>query len=212
MSNGADKNLSPIDTNLNFTLNVYDDPWEPRVSLPQPAHSDSMHNGSQISQPDPSLSGRSRTIPYDVKSPTTVPSNINHRSRNESRKLLSIVLEKLTYRSRPGSVVEGFTNVSHESTEKGFGIIADSLRDVVKMGPRQENKSQKRSAVRQDDSDDEKDTAFTTDETIDLMIQLKDVLAMSVAQGWQIFDDRYVFHTIEGEMSHMDYQYRRQSP
>lgn len=40
-----------------------------------------------------------------------------------------------------------------------------------------------------DDTDDELNRVFTTDTTYDLMVQLKNLLMMSVAEGWHIFDE-----------------------
>jgi hypothetical protein len=43
-----------------------------------------------------------------------------------------------------------------------------------------------------DDEDDEDDgRGFSTDSTLELMTQLRDVLIISAAQGWQIFDEGY---------------------
>lgn len=46
--------------------------------------------------------------------------------------------------------------------------------------------------VPQDDDDSEDDTVegFTTDATVDLLHQLKDVLTLSIAHNWDIFYDR----------------------
>lgn len=61
------------------------------------------------------------------------------------------------------------------------------MKEVVKA----ETKSEGISLAQEDISDDEH-LSFFTDGTINLVIQLKDVLATSIAQGWQIFDDRSV--------------------
>lgn len=42
-------------------------------------------------------------------------------------------------------------------------------------------------------SDDEQETGFSTESTVELMMQLQDVLAMSFALRWQIFDEEYGF-------------------
>ena len=47
----------------------------------------------------------------------------------------------------------------------------------------------KQSAL-QDGLEHDADNIFSTDATFELMIQLKDVLIMSVSQGWRIFDER----------------------
>lgn len=47
-----------------------------------------------------------------------------------------------------------------------------------------------------DDTDDELNRVFTTDTTYDLMVQLKNLLMMSVAEGWHIFDEEYEQSTV----------------
>lgn len=43
-----------------------------------------------------------------------------------------------------------------------------------------------------DDDEDSEDSSFSTDATFELMTQLRDVLAISISQGWKIFEDRKV--------------------
>jgi len=177
MDDGTNRNvLSQIDTS--FTFNVYDDSMGDGQTSPM-AHSPST----------PRLS----TSPSQPASPATLPSfgnpNTNTRARSESRKLLSHVLLQLANRHKPPSIVDALTNTIHEASEKGFSALAESFREAVKRGTKPDKRPERRPGAQLDDSDDEQDTNFSTDETIDLMLQLKDVLTMSIAQGWQIFDD-----------------------
>jgi hypothetical protein len=47
-------------------------------------------------------------------------------------------------------------------------------------------------SLSQEDASDDEQQSFSPDDTINLVIQLEDVLATSIAQGWQIFDERLV--------------------
>jgi hypothetical protein len=118
------------------------------------------------------------------------------RARNECRKLLSHVLIQLANRSKPPTIVEAITNATNDSVDKGFGALAETLREVVKLGNKQAFKPRRNGETHQDDLDDESDVTFATDDTIDLLIQLKDVIAMAITQGWQIFDDKFVITVI----------------
>lgn len=182
-------NLSRIDTNVNFTFNVYDDPWEPQASPTRELSNEPTSGGLPVSP-----TTRTSFSPYTVEPPSNVLPSTNTRALNESRKLLSHVLVQLANRTKPESVVDSLTSIVHGSTERGFGALAESLREAVKLGSRQEYRSEKRSVNVTEHSDDENDSTFTTDDTIELMMQLKDVLTMSLAQGWQIFDDRYALY------------------
>ena len=116
--------------------------------------------------------------------PDPIPSNIRVR-RNESRKLLSHVLHQLAHRKKPPSVKDMVWNGNSDTNTRGFGMVTGSLRNFVKVMP------DKRVDI-QNDSDDEESRDFSTDETLDLMIQLEEVLTMSIEHGWKIFDDGFV--------------------
>uniref|UniRef100_A0A8H8CNC3 Phorbol-ester/DAG-type domain-containing protein n=1 Tax=Psilocybe cubensis TaxID=181762 RepID=A0A8H8CNC3_PSICU len=193
MTEGSNRNnLSRIDTDLNFTFNVYKDPWEPTVSPNQ------EHFKEPASPGGIPVSPISRTsFSYAVKSGPDNLSGTNNRALNESRKLLSHVLIQLANRTKPESIVDTLTNAVNDPTERGFGALAESLKEAVKLGSKQENRSHKRSGNVVDDSDSENDSTFTTDNTIELMMQLKDVLTMSLSQGWQIFDDRTILQHLQ---------------
>ena len=64
-----------------------------------------------------------------------------------------------------------------------------SLKDLAKFMP-------DKRVGNQNDSDDEENREFSTDDTFDLMTQLKDVLTMPIAQGCKIFEDGFAasFH------------------
>jgi len=129
---------------------------------------------------------------------STSPPFTNTRARNEARKLLSHVLVQLANRSKPPSIIDSITNATNDSAERGFGALAETLREAVKLGNSQGFKPRQNSEPHEDHSDDEGNIAFATDGTIDLLMQLKDVITMAIAQGWQIFDDRFLINYFSG--------------
>ncbi len=84
------------------------------------------------------------------------------------------------------SVVEAFVNSTYDRQAPSFGLFS-----VAMKGIKSETKPEWISQLHED-SDDEQLEIFSTDDTIDLIMQLEDVLAISVSRGWQIFDDRFV--------------------
>lgn len=92
----------------------------------------------------------------------------------------------------PPPVFDAFYGLEVESAEKNLGALVETVKDAVKSrSKRQERKSRvsESISVPEDDSEDDGEWVFSTDATYDLMLQLKDVLIMSVAQGWHIFDE-----------------------
>ncbi|PSR74140.1 hypothetical protein PHLCEN_2v10096 [Hermanssonia centrifuga] len=110
------------------------------------------------------------------------------KARGESRKLLAHLLGELQRRSMPPPAMEAMDGRATR-VEKGLGAVVRSLSGIAGTagGGLSEGKG-RRAAVSElsdDDSDDE--TSFHTDVTFDLMSKLKEVLVISIAQGWDIF-------------------------
>lgn len=111
---------------------------------------------------------------------------------HESRKLLAHILSQLDRRPKPPTLFEAFSNVRITSNENTLGVFAETVKDNMNVrGKRRDTKPSVQVEPTDDDTDDELDGMFTTDTTYDLMVQLKNVLMMSVAQGWHIFDEEY---------------------
>lgn len=123
---------------------------------------------------------------------TAQKSKINSRAKNESRKLFAHVLGQLERRPMPPPVFDAFVGPEMESSETNLGALVETVKGAVKSKVKRQEKKPRVSdsmAAPDDDSDDGGEGVFTTDVTYDLMLQLKDVLIMSAAQGWHIFDD-----------------------
>ncbi|PPQ66076.1 hypothetical protein CVT26_010818 [Gymnopilus dilepis] len=183
MSNGQPNKGRLPHLDPSFSFNVYDDdalqpaPLSPSVTL----------NAAHFEPLSPSTNS-----PTTPKIDRPAIANVSSRARNESRKLLSHVLIQLANRRRPEPIVDTITKVTHDSADNIFGSLGESVRDAFKVSGRQASRQERHSNIAQDDSDDESTDIFTTDDTIDLMVQLLDVLTLSIAQGWPIFDERSV--------------------
>lgn len=116
-----------------------------------------------------------------------------NRIRDESRKLLQHILNQLRSRTSPPLVYDAFSTVKNETAANSFAIIAETVRGVVKLrtGPTPLPPT----APADDDVDEDEGRVFSTDSTLELMTQLRDVLVISASQGWQIFDEGSVPET-----------------
>jgi hypothetical protein len=111
---------------------------------------------------------------------------------HESRKLLAHILGQLERRPKPPPFFEAFSNVDVVSKEKTLGVFVETVKGTMHLGGKRRDVAPSLHVEStDDDTDDELDRVFSTDTTYDLMVQLKNVLIMSVTQGWHIFDDGY---------------------
>lgn len=113
--------------------------------------------------------------------------NSANHAREESKKLVGLLLDQLSSRTRPPPIFDALNVHAAPSTEAGLGNIIGAVRNVVKQ------KSHKRLQSMKEDSDDEGSDyiVFSSETTFDLMVQLKEVLLFSASQGWQVFDQGY---------------------
>jgi hypothetical protein len=117
-------------------------------------------------------------------------SNSNSRARSESRKLLSHVLTQLSNRRKPSPISQVISNAGRSGGDSGLDSLVESLKDAVRIKSLGQNPGSDRQSALQDGLERDADNIFSTDATFELMVQLKDVLIMSVSQGWRIFDER----------------------
>ena len=134
------------------------------------------------------ISGESeRNKSFDASRPTVQPGL--SRARNESRKLLAHILSQLQTRPVPPSLLS--TLLFRPSQEKSGGSVLKTVKGAVKYtGTLRERRTHQPVSQDDDDSEDEVTEDFTTDSTVDLLNQLKDVLTLSIAHSWDIFYDR----------------------
>lgn len=166
---------------------------------------DSREPKSPISANTPTFRERTISISHGIlpnlrrghsdKSPL-IPSNSetlqgSMKAQHESKKLLSIALGRLHRRQMPPKQ----SKEKHSRTESKGGLSA-VVRSVGGRGRSGDGRAnvqgdgeQRSKTFVQEDNDDEgvDDAAFHTDETCDLMFQLRDVLKISLLQGWDVF-------------------------
>jgi hypothetical protein len=109
------------------------------------------------------------------RSPLLVPPSGMTKARDESQKLLAHVLEQLRHRPKCPS---SYPPQSHPATGKPIAPHTSASRttsDAQSLEP---------------DSEDSPERAFSPDLAFDLMNRLRDVLTISLSQGWQIFGER----------------------
>ncbi len=173
----AKATVLPIDTN--FSFQVKDDLFE-------------RENGF-LGQPIAPPTTRLSTSPLILSGNIHLPfKEVTANTRpNEARKLLWHVLSQLVSRRKPVSVWDALINTPYDQAERSLGALSSTFKEAVK-GMKPELKSERTPFGQEDDSDDIQHDKFSTDETINLVIQLNNVLATSIAQGWHIFDERFV--------------------
>ncbi|KAF8894642.1 hypothetical protein BD779DRAFT_1502197 [Infundibulicybe gibba] len=161
-----------------------------RFSLDSPAVQPSSPSAQAFSLPSfrVSVSPQAEKPSLPPRSPTFVQNvHKSSRARNESRKLLAHLLRQLQSRPMPPSVFDSFANVREGTGDSSFmDIVKGSMfrsksRDSAMPTPAVQ--------VDYDSDDDGTEKGFSTDATYELMTQLKEVLVVSISQGWQIFDD-----------------------
>ncbi|KAG5645225.1 hypothetical protein DXG03_006642 [Asterophora parasitica] len=138
---------------------------------------------------DPDPYTRSPTSPLSPSRPQPSQKKLNNKARAESRKLLAHVLDQLERRTLPSSIFDACDNAENQAAENNLDALLDSVKGAVR--PKKQKAEVKSAGTAEDDSDDDGERGFSTDATYDLMLQLKDVLIMSVDQGWYIFDENH---------------------
>ena len=88
--------------------------------------------------------------------------------------------------------MDGFGEQSAR-VERGLGAVVRSFAGIGAPSGVADNKTRRKQSIDDSDEDSGDEATFHTDVTLDLMIQLKDVLAISIAQGWDIFYEEYVY-------------------
>ena len=115
----------------------------------------------------------------------------NKRARTESRKLLSHVLAQLQTRSMPPTVYDSYMDAKDTVRGLNVGVVLDTMKDVIKSKASISMRSPQMSTT-ENYSEDDIGLVYSTDDTYELMFQLRNVLLVSDDQGWRIFDDEYV--------------------
>ncbi|KAG6832130.1 hypothetical protein H0H87_002442 [Tephrocybe sp. NHM501043] len=133
-------------------------------------------------------------------SPSTQPLhkiNANSRARTESRKLLAHVLDQLERRTLPPNIFDTYDGTENHEPENNLRALLQTVKGAVNSRKvSQEAKRPTPAGIGEDDSDDDEEHEYSTDVTYSLMLQLKDLLSVSVDQDWHILDDKGVLEDL----------------
>ncbi|KAG6879984.1 hypothetical protein C0992_008577 [Termitomyces sp. T32_za158] len=162
--------------------------YDPDISVPSPTP---ISYNATSSLPFPqTISPTSPTTPQTQSNAHKVVNPIN-RARTESRKLLAHVLNQLHHRTLPPGIFEAFNHPEVESPEDNLGLLLQTVKGAV-VNPKKISKNGKHRVLAgagEDDSDEDGEREFSTDATYVLMLQLKDLLRVSMDRNLHILDD-----------------------
>lgn len=109
-------------------------------------------------------------------------------AEDESRKLLSLLLDQLQNRPKPPSIFEQFGSQSNDIGRSSIGRILEAVKGSSRL--QQDGFHALPSGHGDSDDEDSNTHTFSTDTTFELMVQLMEVLLFSASQGWKIFEAR----------------------
>jgi hypothetical protein len=122
--------------------------------------------------------GIASSVPSPLLPSAPVPGTT--KARDESQKLLAHVLGQL--RHRPKCPSSNFLQ-SHAMPAAKSTVPRPNTSRTSSMGAQSADT----------DSEDRSERVFSPDSAFDLMSRLRDVLMISLSQGWQLFNERRVF-------------------
>lgn len=110
--------------------------------------------------------------------------------RQESKKLLALAIARLQKREMPPTAYQ--EGIRPSGSQRGLSAVVRTVTGRGRAslsGNSAEGGEQRTKTFIMDDSDDETadDSAFYTDNSCDLMVGLRDVLKISLLQGWDLF-------------------------
>ena len=133
--------------------------------------------------------------PNSAFSPIAPPINrqkTTSRANKESRKLLAHILGQLERRDLPPPLLT--TEDELASANKGVSIL-ETVKETANVKKLIIESSKSFQSNNEDDEADE-DTngegSYSTDSVYELLVQLRDLILLSTAQGWHLLDDGYV--------------------
>lgn len=105
------------------------------------------------------------------------------KSKLELQKVLSLIITRLQERVRPPTLIDQLSSDWSRRPSTRVDAVVESLRAVVRTastGPKES------STFLYNDSDDAEPSGFSTSATLDMMVQLREILAVGHKQNWDI--------------------------
>jgi hypothetical protein len=132
---------------------------------------------------------------YTPIEPPIAQHKTRNRANKESRKLLAHILSQLERRPMPPLFLD-LDNDLQAPTERNSGSLLKAVKGSTNMKriiSESTKPFQRTEGEDQENEDDEltDEGVYSTDNVYELLIQLRDLLLLSTAQGWHILDDGY---------------------
>lgn len=123
----------------------------------------------------------------DQKSPIVQALATTAPKDKEFRKLLGLLLANLRNRRRPPPVYDDFRTGTGRKQSGRMGSAFNAIKGAVQLGKRP-SEGPRNTRIEGPDSDDDEagDDQYSTDDSVDHLTQLRDVLIMSERLGWNI--------------------------
>lgn len=105
------------------------------------------------------------------------------KSMLELQKVLSLILTRLQERVKPPTLIDQLSSDWSKRPSTRVDAVVQSLRAVVRTastGPKETP------TLSPSDSDDVEPSGFSTSTTLDMMVQLREILVMAHKQSWDI--------------------------
>lgn len=140
---------------------------------------------SQIGSPRQSTFGRARP-----KSPSRQPhlNNSADKSKNELQKVLSLIIARLRERARPPSL---FDQLSSDWTQRPVTRV-DAVVESLRAAVRSNSEPKENNLAGFEEHEESESSGFSTSATLDMMVQLREILVMARKQHWDIMPSQCV--------------------
>ena len=105
------------------------------------------------------------------------------KAKLELQKVLSLILTRLRERVKPPTLIDQLSSDWSKRPSTRVDVVVESLRAAVRtasIGPKDSSK------FPSSDPDDAEASGFSTSATLDMMVQLREILAMGHKQKWDI--------------------------
>lgn len=113
-----------------------------------------------------------------------------NKSSLELQKVLILIVSRLRERPRPPTIFEQIALDASKKTITKVDAMVETIKGAIRLGGSTDQ------TPSPDDEEDEAIPGFSTAATLDMMIQLRDILVVAHRQGWEILPSRSVVHSL----------------
>jgi len=117
-----------------------------------------------------------------------------NRTQTELQKLLAHLLARLKNRSKPPSIYQGLRAESARKQTLSLGAVVETVRSAVRFKSAAENTELSLGTrVATEDTNDDNEQDFSTDDTYEDLLRLRDLLILAERQKLQILGPLFVY-------------------